>query len=181
MRETIQVLQAAATRIQSLKLSTDSNLFMVKNLLIIKNELLSLEIGDIRSQPPSMQHFGQIWETLSPQNWVGFIGNILGGQLWARGGPSVTVTAKTLTVEDMSEQLDELLRQSIYGFTKKWGTMMNDAKNRNAGAKPIAKVESELEEVLQTAFSNQPEVIAKLKEAIEQNADALAEANDGKN
>ncbi|KAK3179966.1 Golgi transport complex subunit 3 [Lecanicillium sp. MT-2017a] len=180
VRETIQVLQQAASRIQSLKLATDADLFMVKNLLIIKNELVSLEIGDIRSQPPSMQHFGQIWDTLSPQNWVGFIGNILGGQLWARGAPAVTVTAKTLTVEDMSEQLDELLRQSIYGFTRRWGTLVNDANNRKPGAKPIAKVESEMETILQTAFSNQPEVIAKLKEAIEQNAEALANAKDEK-
>lgn len=174
------MLQQAASRIQSLKLATDADLFMVKNLLIIKNELVSLEIGDIRSQPPSMQHFGQIWDTLSPQNWVGFIGNILGGQLWARGAPAVTVTAKTLTVEDMSEQLDELLRQSIHGFTRRWGTLVNDANNRKTGAKPIAKVESEMEMILQTAFSNQPEVIAKLKEAIEQNAEALANAKDEK-
>lgn len=162
-------MQKAEARIQSLKQGTDSDLFMVKNLLIIKNELVSLEIGDIRSQqqPAAMQHFGQIWDTLSPQNWVGFFGNILGG--WSRGG-AASVTAKTLTVEDMSEQLDELLRQSIYAFTKKWGSLMDDSRNRKAGVKPIAKVEEELETILQTAFSNQPEVIAKLKEAIELNS-----------
>lgn len=147
---------------------------MVKNLLIIKNELLSLEIGDIRSQPQAMQHFGQMWETLSPQNLVGIVGNIgtmLGGQLWSRGAAAPTpappsVTAKTLTVEDMGEQLDELLRQSIYGFTKRWAGRVKDAESGRPGAKPLAAVEGELETALQTAFGNQPEVIGKLKEAI---------------
>lgn len=178
VRETIQILQRAEARMKSLKSSTDSDLFMIKNLLIIKNELVSLEIGDIKSQAPSMQHFGQIWDTLGPQNWVGFFSGIIGGQLWSRGAPSVT--AKTLTVEDMSEQLDELLRQFIYAFTKRWGLLMNDSESRKAGAKPIAKVEAQLETILQTAFSNQPEVISKLKEAIELNAQAQNEAKDGK-
>lgn len=178
VRETIQVLQRAEARMKSLKTGTDPDLFMVKNLLIIKNELVSLEIGDIRSHPPSMQHFGQIWDTLSPQNWVGFVSNFIGGSLWSRGPP--TVTAKTLTAEDMSEQLDELLRLSIYGFTKRWGTLTNDSQSRKAGAKPIAKVEAELENILQNAFSNQPEVISKLKEAIQLNAQAQTEVKDEK-
>ncbi|KAH7325010.1 oligomeric Golgi complex component 3 [Stachybotrys elegans] len=186
VRETIQVLQKAEARIKSLKTNTDPDLFMIKNLLIIKNELLSLEIGDIKSHAQSMQHFGQIWDTLSPQNWVGFftsmiggVGGIgaIGGSLWSRGAPSVT--AKTLTVEDMNEQLDELLRQSIYGFTKRWATLMNDSQARKVGVKPIAKMEAELETMLQTAFSNQPEVIMKLKEAIQLNAQAQTQAKDG--
>ncbi|OAA73592.1 Sec34-like protein [Cordyceps fumosorosea ARSEF 2679] len=170
VRETILVLQQGSSRIQSQKLGTDADLFMVKNLLIIKNELLSLEIGDIRSQPPAMQHFGQIWETLRPQNLVGFVGTILGGQLWSRGGAppaSSSVTAKTLTVEDMNEQLDELLRQSIYGFTRRWAGRVRDAQAGRPGARSLAQVEAELETALQTAFSNQPEVVGKLKEAIE--------------
>lgn len=171
VRESIQVLQRGEARIQSLKLETDSDLFMVKNLLILKNELVSLEIGDIRSQQPeSMQHFGQIWDTLSPQNWVGFLGNFLGG--WSRGGNGASsVTAKTLTVEDMSEQLDELLRQSIYAFTRRWGGLIDASRKRKMGAKPIAQVEEELDVMLQTAFSNQPEVIGKLNEAIEMNTE----------
>ncbi|KAM3533400.1 hypothetical protein MY4038_003293 [Beauveria bassiana] len=164
VREAIQVLQQASSRIQSQKIATDADLFLIKNLLIIKNELLSLEIGDIRSQPPAMQHFGQIWETLSPQNLVGFVGNFLGGQLWSRGAPSVT--AKTLTVEDMNEQLDELLRQSIYGFTKRWAGRVKDAGSGKSGSQTLATVESQLQTMLQMAFSNQPEVIGKLKEAV---------------
>jgi hypothetical protein len=177
VRETIQVLQKAESRIKSLKTDTDPDLFMVKNLLIIKNELISLEIGDIRSHTESMQHFGQMWDTLSPQKWVGLFNNIIGGSLWSRGPPSVT--AKTLTVEDMNEQLDELLRQSIYAFTKRWGTRINESQNRKVGTKPIAKVEAELENMLQTAFSNQPEVIVKLHEAIQMNAQGQMEPKDG--
>ncbi|KAH7154931.1 Sec34-like family-domain-containing protein [Dactylonectria estremocensis] len=178
VRETIQVLQRAEARIKYVKSGPDADLFMVKNLLIVKNELVSLEIGDIRNQTASMQHFSHIWDTLSPQNWVGFISNIIGGSLWSRGTPSVT--AKTLTVEDMNEQLDELLRHSIYAFTQRWGTLMTDSRNRKTGVKPIAKVETELETILQTAFSNQPEVVGKLKEAIEQHAQAQSEAKDSK-
>jgi conserved oligomeric Golgi complex subunit 3 len=172
------VLQRAEARIKSLKTGTDPDLFMVKNLLIMKNELVSLEIGDIRGQASSsMEHFGQIWDTLSPQNWVSFFSGVVGGSLWSRGAPSIT--AKTLTVEDMSEQLDELLRQSIYAFTKRWASLINDSRDRKAGVKPIAKVEADLENTLQTAFSNQPEVILKLKEAIELNSQAQKDAKDG--
>ncbi|KAG6037010.1 hypothetical protein E4U41_005346 [Claviceps citrina] len=178
VRETIQVLQKAESRIRSLKGGTDPDLFMVKNLLIIKNELVSLEIGDIRSHPRAMQHFGKIWDTLSPANWLSFFGSVLRGAIWSRGAPSVT--AKTLTEEDMSEQLDELLRQSIYSFTKRWATLINDSENRKVGVRPIAKVEAELAAILDTAFSNQPEVIAKLKEAIELNAQAQMNAKDEK-
>ncbi|KAL0939690.1 golgi complex component [Colletotrichum truncatum] len=179
VRETIHILQRAEARIKSIKAGTDPDLFMVKNLLIIKNELVSLEIGDIRSDAAAMQHFGHIWEHLSPQNWVGFVSNIISvGSLWSRGGTQQpSVTAKTLTVEDMSEQLDELLRQSIVAFTQRWGKLTNDATERKPGVKPIGKVEKELEELLQRAFSNQPEVIGKLKEAIEINAQAQGAAN----
>ncbi|KAL2255022.1 hypothetical protein VTK26DRAFT_4329 [Humicola hyalothermophila] len=40
----------------------------------------------------------------------------------------------------------------------------------------MAKVESELDEMLERAFGGQPEVVAKLKEAIEIEAQALADA-----
>ncbi|PHH64451.1 hypothetical protein CDD81_4526 [Ophiocordyceps australis] len=180
VRETIHVLQRAESRINSLHNGTDGDLFMVKNLLIIKNELVSLEIGDIRSQAPSMQHFGHIWDRLSPQNWMSFFSGLVsaGGSLWARSGSSVT--AKTLTAEDMSEQLDELLRQSIYAFTKRWGSLMNDSRSHKAGSKPIAKLETELEAILDAAFNGQPEVVSKLKEAIELNAQAQSNAQDEK-
>lgn len=149
---------------------------MIKNLLIIKNELISLEIGDIRSQPPSMQHFGQIWETLGQQDWMGLVSNWIGGSLgWGRGRSPGRVGA-ALTMEDMSEQLDEMLRQSIYAFTKRWGGLLYEAERRKAGAKPMAKVEAELERMLQQAFGNQPEVASKLKEAIALNLESRGEA-----
>lgn len=151
---------------------------MVKNLLILKNELVSLEIGDIRSnKPTSMQHFTQIWDTLSPQNLAGFIGSMLPSRLW---GGATGVTAKTLTVEDMSEQLDELLRQSIYAFTKRWGAMMSETRKGKGKGKQLSDVEGDLDELLRTAFSGQPEVIAKLMEAIELNAAAQSEGKDTK-
>ncbi|UNI17664.1 Golgi transport complex subunit 3, variant 3 [Purpureocillium takamizusanense] len=178
VRETIQVLQRAEGRIKSLKSSTDADLFMIKNLLIIKNELVSLEIGDIRNHSASLQHFGHIWDTLRPQHLVGFVSSFIGSSLWSRSAPAVT--AKTLTAEDMSEQLDELLRQSIYAFTKRWGSLINDSQNRKAGVKPIAKVEAELESILQNAFNNQPEVVAKLKEAIQLNVQAQSKEMDEK-
>ncbi|KYK54738.1 Sec34-like family protein [Drechmeria coniospora] len=179
VRETIHVLQRAESKIKSQKMGTDPDLFMVKNLLIIKNELVSLEIGDIRNNPPSMQHFGQIWDKINPQHLVGFVSHIIGGSLWSRGS-TPAVTAKSLTAEDMNEQLDELLRQSIYAFTERWGTLINDSQNRKVGVKPIAKVEAELEGMLHNVFSNQPEVISKLKEAIQLHVQAQNEAKDKK-
>lgn len=65
-----------------------------------------------------------------------------------------------------SEQLDDLLRQSIYAFTSRWGGLIRDAKVKKQGSKGLAKVEAELEDILQRAFANQPEVVGKLKEAV---------------
>jgi hypothetical protein len=80
----------------------------------------------------------------------------------------------------MSEQLDELLRQSIYAFTRRWGALINTGLTRRPGSKPLGKVERELDDVLQLTFSNQPEVVSKLKEAIRMNAQAQKDAVDEK-
>lgn len=125
-----------------------------------------------------MQHFTQIWETLSPQNLAGFIGSMLPSRLW--GGGTTGVTAKTLTVEDMSEQLDELLRQSIYAFTKRWGALVSETRSGKGKGKQQSDVEGDLDDLLRTAFSGQPEVMAKLKEAIEMNAAAQSESKNTK-
>lgn len=186
--ESIAALRRAEARIKSSKNGTDPDLFMIKNLLILKNELVSLEIGDVRNQAPGLQHFGQIWETLSPQNLMGFLSSfssyIPGSSLWSRGtspSPAATPAANTrgnsnLDQQDASEQLDELLRQSIYAFTQRWAQFVNDARGGKLGAKSLVKVEKELDDILLRAFSNQPEVIAKLREAIQLNAHAQNEA-----
>lgn len=186
--ESIAALGRAEARIKSTKNGTDPDLFMIKNLLILKNELVSLEIGDVRNEAPGMQHFGQIWETLSPQNLMGFLSSfssyIPGSSLWARAtspSPAATPLPSTrgnsnLEQQDASEQLDELLRQSIYAFTQRWGQFVNDARGGKLGAKSLVKVEKELDDILWRAFSNQPEVIAKLREAIQINAQAQDEA-----
>ncbi|KOS17444.1 Conserved oligomeric Golgi complex subunit 3 [Escovopsis weberi] len=177
VRETVQVLQRAEARIKYLRPRAEADLFMVKNLLILRNVLVSLEIGDIRSQPPSMQHLGVIWDALSPQTWVSFFGNIIGSQLWSRSEPSVS--AKSLSPENMSEQLDEILRQSIVGFTGSWATALNNARSGKAGAKPVGEVEAALEKHLRTAFSNQPEIIEKFQEAIQLNASGIDKPPNG--
>lgn len=156
---------------------------MIKNLLIVKNELVSLEIGDVRSQTTTnMQHFGQIWDTLSPQNWMGLFRGILGGSLslglWSSTAPATNVS-KPLNandgVQDASEKLDELLRQSIYAFTQRWGGFVYASRSGKKGAKTLAQVDNELNEKLLTAFGGQPEVVGKLKEAIQINAQAQKE------
>jgi hypothetical protein len=154
---------------------------MIKNLLIVKNELVSLEIGDVRSQAAAMQHFGQIWDTLSPQNWMGLFRGILGGSLslglWSGSSPAANgkPAAGQDQVQDASEKLDELLRQNIYAFTQRWGSLINAAKSGKRGAKSLAAVEKELDEKLLAAFGGQPEVMGKLKEAIQLNAQAQKE------
>ncbi|KAK7937676.1 uncharacterized protein PG986_014544 [Apiospora aurea] len=183
VHETILALQRAETRLKANKTPNpdpDPDLFMIKNLLILKNELVSLEIGDIRSQADAMQHFGQIWDTLSPQNWMGLFRGILGGTLslggWltpaAKPAAAATTNGSQNQVQDASEKLDELLRQSIYAFTQRWG-------EREAERAELGGVEKELDERLLTAFGGQPEVVAKLKEAIDINAEAQKELGDG--
>lgn len=230
VKETILALQRAEARIKSARISTDPDLFMIKNLLILKNELLSLEIGDIRNDGISagaMQHFGQIWDALSlATNLVGYFSTFIPGtSLWSRatgavagsavaaataaGNGYASVSGKAASVvgsiagstpggggggalgmlpngpvapsasdQDVSEQLDEALRRSINAFTQRWGKLIHDGTSRKLGGKNVAKIERELDELLQTAFSNQPEVVAKLKEAI-QNAARAAEQQSG--
>lgn len=148
----------------------DADLFTIKNLLVLKNELVSLEIGDIRShQANPMQHFSRIWETMSPQNWLGLFGNMVPGALWPRGGQQPQQGAGA-RVEDASEQLDELLRSSIHAFTGRWAARVNGAGARRGD------VERELRERLEGVFGEQPEVVGKLVEAIEINARAMRDA-----
>ncbi|CAK7263929.1 Golgi transport complex subunit 3 [Sporothrix epigloea] len=221
VKEAISALQRAELRIKSAHMSTDPDLFLIKNLLILKNELLSLEIGDIRNDGTgtgAMQHFGQIWDALSlATNLVGYFSTFIPGQsLWSRatgavagsaaaaataagsgyasvsgraasavgsitgsvpgssiaamlpGGPA----APSVSDLDVSEQLDEALRRSINAFTQRWGNLIYEGSSRKLGGKNVAKLERELDDLLQTAFSNQPEVATKLKEAIQNVAQA---------
>lgn len=188
VKETIQCLCRAEARLRTVKGGTDPDLFMVKNLLILKNELVSLEIGDIRDQTAGMQHFTHIWETITPQNVIGFFSSLIPGPLWgssaaaattataANGGKASTSPSNGVLPEnqDASELLDELLRKAIVAFTQRWGTAVHDARARRMGAKSLASTEQEMDGVLQDAFSNQPEVVGKLREAIEINAEAQA-------
>lgn len=167
----------------------DPDLFMIKNLLILKNGLLTLEIGDVRSQPATMQNFGEIWETLGPQNWMGMVRGIFGGGLslglWSSGGAQANSAAsgkvsqaKSVSgaEQDASERLDELLRQSIYSFTQRWGTLLTSAVSSKTGGSNLAAMERDLDEKLKAAFGGQPEVLGKLKEAIQINAQAQKDA-----
>ncbi|KAK3941348.1 oligomeric Golgi complex subunit 3 [Diplogelasinospora grovesii] len=197
VKECIASLKRGEARIKSGKIGTDPDLFMIKNLLILKNELVSLEIGDVRDSvagASGMQHFGQIWEALSPGNLIGLLTSftglssvtsyIPGSSLWSRVSGSSTPTPEQMTKgntngvhghqesQDASEQLDQMLRQSIVAFTQRWAGLFNDARARKLGAKNVTKVQKELDEMLDVAFSNQPEVVAKLKEAIQMNAQA---------
>ncbi|KAI1189448.1 Sec34-like family protein [Nemania serpens] len=189
--ETILALQRAEARLKTNKAANpdpDPDLFMIKNLLILKNGLISLEIGDVRAQPATMQYFGQIWDALSPQNWMGLFRGMLGGTLslglWSSLSNPGTPTSGKATVnrthaqadQDANEKLDELLRQSIYAFTQRWGTLINGPRSGKKGQQTAMTTEKELDSKLSIAFGGQPEVIAKLKEAIYINAQAQKEA-----
>ncbi|KAI1082405.1 Sec34-like family protein [Whalleya microplaca] len=203
VNETILALQRVEAQLKSTKAANpdpDPDLFMIKNLLILKNGLVSLEIGDVRAQPAAMQHFGQIWDALSPQNWLGLFRGVLGGSLslglWSSTAIITTVpnnngntnngggnplrnrsqVQQMALEQDANEKLDELLRQSIYAFTQRWGTLLIGAArggSRRGGGD--GGTERELDEKLTTAFGGQPEVVAKLKEAIQINAQAQKE------
>ncbi|KAI2616716.1 Sec34-like family protein [Hypoxylon sp. NC1633] len=190
INETILAMQRAESRLRSNRTANpdpDPDLFMIKNLLILKNGLISLEIGDVRSHPAAIQHFGQIWDALSPQNWMGLFRGILGGSLslglWsstasaspAANGKATPVTNQAQPEQEANEKLDELLRQSIYAFTQRWGTLIYAARGGKRGAKSLVATEKELDEKLLVAFGGQPEIVAKLKEAIQINAQAQKE------
>ncbi|KAK0721494.1 hypothetical protein B0T21DRAFT_248824, partial [Apiosordaria backusii] len=224
LRESIACLHRAESRIRSSGASlktTDPDLFMIKNLLILKNELVTLEIGDIRNvhignqsvsgRIREMQHFGQIWDTVLkplPGNlisgiWerVGSIGGSLGGltgyipgsSLLGLGGSrsstpvsgAAGTTPKIGTGEgdvDVHEQLDDELRRSIVAFTKRWAGVFVElraggggAANKNMGGRNVAKVEREMDEILERAFAGQGEVVGKLREAVRIQVDAALE------
>lgn len=224
IKESIAALQRAEGRLKShpakpaagstTTTATDPDLFMIKNLLILKNELVTLEIGDIRSGGAA-QAFTQIWDTLRPQNLLGGLLSsfgtlstyIPGSSLWSssRSGASTPAIAggmpaigagggtprvggaatAVVPVDDASEQLDGLLRQSIVGFTRRWAGVLNEARGVGAGVgagagklggKNVGKLERELDEMLERAFGGQPEVVGKLKEAIQIEAQAQVQA-----
>ncbi|KAL2268350.1 hypothetical protein VTJ83DRAFT_3196 [Remersonia thermophila] len=210
IKETIGALQRAESRIRSAKpAGTDPDLFMVKNLLILKNELLTLEIGDVRAQAPagglagSMQHFSQIWDTVrAPTHLLGGLLSSFGSlttyipgssRLWSRSGPSTPAGGGTpvlgaggpapahgqAPVDDAGEQLDGLLRQSIVAFTKRWAGLLHQGRSGKLGGRNVEKLERELEEMLERAFGGQPEVVGKLKEAIQMEVDGLTRAKEG--
>ncbi|KAL2151347.1 hypothetical protein VTH82DRAFT_6445 [Thermothelomyces myriococcoides] len=95
-------LKSGATAAKPGAGSTDPDLFMIKNLLILKNELMTLEIGDVRGNEATtsssaflgagsgtMQHFTQIWDTLRPHN-------LLGGLLSSFGSLSTYIPGSSL-------------------------------------------------------------------------------------
>lgn len=192
-------MQRAESRIKSLRNGTDADLFMVKNLLILKNELVSLEMGDIRAGRGgsatssagggTMQHFGAIWGAMNPVSWVGFVGGYVGSFIWSSSSGNKnaqTGNAAAAVEPDISSQLDDLLRRSIYAFTERWGALLSEARGGATGGravmggKNVARIERDLDTLLQNAFGGQPEVVAKLKEAIEINARAQSDARAGK-
>jgi hypothetical protein len=182
---------------------------MVKNLLILKNELMTLEIGDVRGQASTgagaylgagnLQHFTQIWDTFRQQYPLGGLLSsfgslstyIPGSSYWSSrsstpapgGTPKLGAAAGGgAEVHDASEQLDGQLRQSIYAFTRRWAGVLNEARGvggggvNKLGGKNVGKIERELDEMLERAFGRQPEVVGKLKEAIEIEAQAQVQA-----
>ena len=85
--------------------TADPDLFMVKNLLTLKNSLVSLEIGDVRDDTGAgggagssgallvaagLQHFSAIWDALTPatSNIMGWMGSFIP---WRRDGSGVGV------------------------------------------------------------------------------------------
>lgn len=186
LTNTLAVLQRAEARIRSLRSATDPDLFMIKNLLLLKNELVALEITSISSSiPPAtaagggMQHFSAIWDsTLSLTSSTAVMGFLSGLSSyiphWRNPSPSPSTGGKDNAGEkDASERLDDLLRQSIFGFTSRWGQAVFDARTKGKG---VDKVEKELEDLLQRAFAGQGEVVGKLKEAVQASATALGES-----
>ncbi|KAJ2896965.1 Conserved oligomeric Golgi complex subunit 3 [Zalerion maritima] len=241
IQTSISALQKAESRLRSqfnprapssAAHSTDPDLFMVKNLLVLKNSLVSLEIGDARDSAggaaqggmlgglsgSSLQHFGQIWDALTPAttNLIGWVGSFLPG--WKRRDSSASFNSAAPPLvrpgssassmshghghghghghaagwigagasgghthqQDASEILDELLRKSIIAFTQRWGQKMHEArvsggkKGSGVGGPAQVGLEKELDQVLGVVFSTQPEVSAKLKEAIDDSVKALA-------
>jgi hypothetical protein len=164
---------------------------MIKNLLLLKNELVALEITSIASSiPPAttagggMQHFSAIWDsTLSLTSSTAVLGFLSGLSSyipsWRNPSPSPSTGAKEHGGDkDASETLDDSLRQSIYAFTSRWGQAVFEAKSKGKG---VDKVEKELDDLLQRAFAGQVEVVGKLKEAVQASATALGESKrDGK-
>lgn len=185
----IQILQKAESRLRSqfnpkapATQSTDPDLFMVKNLLVLKNSLVSLEIGDVRDTGAGsligLQHFGAIWDALAPAtHLIGWVGSFIpwrrdSSNLTGRPSSSASTSTGAAASQDAGEMLDELLRKSIIGFTQRWGQKMFDARAKRASA--VRDLEEELDQTLGVMFSTQPEVSAKLKEAINDSVRALS-------
>ncbi|KAL1892933.1 Golgi transport complex subunit 3 [Ceratocystis pirilliformis] len=179
VRETIRALQRIETKMKATKGSSDSDVFMIKNLLVLRNQLVSLEFGDVRQQSTAGGGaLGPIWDTINPQVWVGFLSSIMSAAplpIWSRGltgsATPVPPPAPALTQENMSEHLDELLRRAIYAFTGKWAAKVVEAEAKKDDGKTLAAIDVELDTLLENVFGNQREVMDRLKEAIDANVE----------
>ncbi|KAK4124474.1 Sec34-domain-containing protein [Parathielavia appendiculata] len=215
IKESIASVQRAEARIRSVTTTstsktnagysnTDPDLFTVKNLLLLKNELLTLEIGDVRGAGGAGAGAGadgasvssRVWDAVlhRPQDLIGgllssfgnlgyglgaYMPSIPGSSLWAGTPGGVVGAGQGGDSNDAGEQLDGLLRQSIVAFTRRWAGLLNEARGVVAGklgGKNVGKVERELDEMLERVFGGQPEVVGKLKEAIQIEAEAFVRA-----
>jgi hypothetical protein len=149
----------------------------------------------------NLQHFTQIWDTLRPATLLGGLwssfgslsGYIPGSSLWSSSSsrsntPTPAAAAAAAAVgpegQDASELLDGLLRQGIVAFTRRWAGVAHEARGSGGGGnngggggklggRNWVKVERELDEMLERAFGGQPEVVGKLKEAIQIAAEGM--------
>ncbi|KAK4098699.1 Sec34-domain-containing protein [Parathielavia hyrcaniae] len=227
IKESMASVQRAEARIRSTTASaitktrhagtthTDPDLFTVKNLLVLKNELVTLEIGDVRGAGADGGSISsRVWDAVRhrPQDLIGGLLSGLGNFGYGLGAYMPSIPGSSLWVGtpavgsgggggggggvgagyggggdggDAGEQLDGLLRQSIVAFTRRWAGLLNEARGVAAGTelggimmggRNAGKVERELDEMLERAFGGQPEVVGKLKEAIQIEAEALVRA-----
>jgi hypothetical protein len=146
VHKTTESLQRAATTIKRESLTVNAQVFLIKNLLLIKNLIITHEITDTTRQAAELD-FSTVWMSIREiqqrgqlLNPAAYYTHLSQGRLLPR------VIDKIMNASD---ELDKVLRQQITAFTEHWRSKVNDKKKEN-----ISKATRELDDMLIRYFAD---------------------------
>jgi hypothetical protein len=159
---TCEAIDKAAKQVYSKHSSIDSLIFAVKNLVLLKNVVLALEISG--SHRASVLDFSSIWITFSELR-------SRGGFLDMRSYYNMLTNGTLLprvveTVQDARAELDGLLRQTITKFREESASQLWN-KSRKSPQKDHWIIKENIQKKLKVMFPMEEQLRVSLWQAVE--------------
>lgn len=160
---TSEAINKAAKLVASRHSLVDSLIFSIKNLVLIKNVILALEISG--SHRASILDFSSIWMTFSDLRSRGGLLDITSYYNMLTSGTLLPRVVEN--VQDARTELDGLLRQTITRFREECaGKMWN--KGRKSPEKDHWVVKEQLQAKLKVMFPAEEQLRVSLWQAVEE-------------